>query len=63
MDTRVPTTSNFIKEKIISPLIDKPSVGVGTNETASSYLTSLMDGKNVFSYSGFISENEIEKDK
>ena len=42
--------TNFIKEKIISPLIDKPSVGVGTNETASSYLTSLMDGKNVFSY-------------
>jgi adenine-specific DNA-methyltransferase len=31
--------TNFIKEKIISPLIDKPSVGVGTNETASSYLT------------------------
>ena len=42
--------TNFIKEKITSPLIDKPSVGVGTNETASSYLTSLMDGKNVFSY-------------
>lgn len=31
-------------------MIDKPGVGVGTNETASSYLTSLMDGKNVFSY-------------
>ena len=42
--------TNFIKEKIISPLIDKSSSGVGTNETASSYLTSLMDGKNVFSY-------------
>ena len=42
--------TNFIKEKITSPVIDKPSVGVGTNETASSYLTSLMDGKNVFSY-------------
>ena len=42
--------TNFIKEKIISPLIDKSGSGVGTNETASSYLTSLMDGKNVFSY-------------
>ena len=42
--------TNFIKEKITSPVIDKPGVGVGTNETASSYLTSLMDGKNVFSY-------------
>lgn len=42
--------TNFIKEKITSPMIDKPGVGVGTNETASSYLTSLMDGKNVFSY-------------
>ena len=42
--------TNFIKEKITSPVIDKPCVGVGTNETASSYLTSLMDGKNVFSY-------------
>lgn len=42
--------TNFIKEKITSPLIDKPGSGVGTNETASSYLTSLMDGKNVFSY-------------
>ena len=42
--------TNFIKEKITSPLIDKPGSGVGTNETASSYLTSLMGGKNVFSY-------------
>ena len=42
--------TNFIKEKITSPVIDKPGVGVGTNENASSYLTSLMDGKNVFSY-------------
>lgn len=42
--------TNFIKEKITSPVIGKPGVGVGTNETASSYLTSLMDGKNVFSY-------------
>jgi len=42
--------TNFIKEKFTSPVIDKPGVGVGTNETASSYLTSLMDGKNVFSY-------------
>lgn len=42
--------TNFIKEKITSPVIDKLGVGVGTNETASSYLTSLMDGKNVFSY-------------
>lgn len=42
--------TNFIKEKITSPVIDKPGVGVGTNETASSYLTSLMNGKNVFSY-------------
>ena len=42
--------TNFIKEKITSPVIDKPGEGVGTNETASSYLTSLMDGKNVFSY-------------
>ena len=42
--------TNFIKEKITSPLVDKSSSGVGTNETASSYLTSLMDGKNVFSY-------------
>lgn len=42
--------TNFIKEKITSPVIDKPGVGVGTNETASSYLNSLMDGKNVFSY-------------
>ena len=47
--------TNFIKEKITSPLIDKPGSGVGTNETASSYLTSLMDGKNVFSYPKLVS--------
>lgn len=42
--------TNFIKENIISPVIDKPSNGVGTNENASSHLNSLMDETDVFSY-------------
>ncbi len=42
--------TNFIKDNIISPLIDKPSNGVGTNENASSHLNSLMDNSDVFSY-------------
>ena len=42
--------TNFIKEKYTSPIIDKPSNGVGTNENASSDLQKLMDGKVVFSY-------------
>lgn len=42
--------TNFIKEKYTTPLIDKPNVGVGTNENASSYLNGLMDGMDVFSY-------------
>lgn len=42
--------SNFIKDSIISPLIDKPGSGVGTNENASSHLNNLMDGNDVFSY-------------
>ena len=36
--------NNFIKEKYTSPLIDKPSSGVGTNENASSELEELLDG-------------------
>lgn len=42
--------TNFIKEKYTSPIVDKSSCGVGTNENASSQLQDLMDGKNVFSY-------------
>ena len=42
--------TNFIKDKYTSPLIDKSSQDVGTNENASSYLAKLMDGSNVFSY-------------
>lgn len=42
--------TNFIKENIISPLIDKPNNGVGTNENASFHLNSLMDNTDVFSY-------------
>ena len=42
--------TNYIKEKYTTPLIDKPNNGVGTNETASSYLNSLMDNMDVFSY-------------
>jgi len=42
--------TNFIKEKYTNPLIDKPLCSVGTNENASSYLSKLMDGKELFSY-------------
>ena len=42
--------TNFIKEQYTSPTIDKPQNNVGTNETASSHLNSLMDGLDVFSY-------------
>ena len=42
--------TNFIKDKYTSPLINKPDNGVGTNENASSYLKSLMDNMDVFSY-------------
>lgn len=42
--------TNFIKDNIITPLIDKPNSGVGTNENASSHLNSLMDDSDVFSY-------------
>lgn len=42
--------TNFIKEKYTSPVIDKPNNGVGTNENASSYLNSLMDNMDIFSY-------------
>ncbi len=41
--------TNFIKEKIISPVISKKENGVGTNENASSHLKELM-GDVVFSY-------------
>ncbi len=41
--------TNFIKETITSPLINKKSVGVGTNENASSELEDLF-GKKVFSF-------------
>ena len=41
--------TNFIKEKYTSPLINKPINGVGTNESASSELCSLM-GSEIFSY-------------
>ena len=41
--------TNFIKDKIISPLINKKNNAVGTNENASSALTELMGGE-VFSY-------------
>lgn len=41
--------TNFIKEKILTPIINKPDQGVGTNESASSYLEELM-GKAVFSF-------------
>ncbi len=65
--------TNFIKEKYTSPLIDKPNNGVGTNENASSYLSSLMDDMDVFSYpkpvslikyltNFIISENDIVLD-
>lgn len=42
--------TNFIKENILTPLIDKPNNGVGTNENASSHLNSIMDNTDVFSY-------------
>lgn len=42
--------TNFIKESIITPVIDKPNSGVGTNETASSHLKEIMDNMDVFSY-------------
>lgn len=42
--------TNYIKEQIITPIIDKPTNGVGTNENASSHLNNLMDGIDVFSY-------------
>lgn len=65
--------TNFIKEKYTSPLIDKLNNGVGTNENASSYLSSLMDDMDVFSYpkpvslikyltNFIISENDIVLD-
>lgn len=41
--------TNFIKEKITSPVISKNESGVGTNESASSELLDLMDSE-VFSY-------------
>lgn len=41
--------TNFIKEQIISPVINKKDNEVGTNENASSYLKDLM-GEIVFSY-------------
>ena len=41
--------TNYIKDKIISPIINKPENNVGTNENASSHLNNLM-GDNVFSY-------------
>jgi adenine-specific DNA-methyltransferase len=59
--------TNFIKDKIISPLINKPENGVGTNENASSELSTLI-GKDIFDFPkpvslikyliGFIVENE-----
>lgn len=36
--------TNFIKENIFSPIINKPENQVGTNENASSYLNKLMGG-------------------
>ena len=42
--------TNYIKDQIITPIIDKPTNGVGTNENASSHLNNLMDGIDVFSY-------------
>lgn len=42
--------TNFIKEKYITPVIDKPNNGVGTNESASSYLCRIMGDMPVFSY-------------
>ena len=42
--------TNYIKEQIINPVIDKPNNQVGTNENASSHLNGLMDGLDVFSY-------------
>lgn len=36
--------TNFIKEKVFTPIIDKPKSGVGTNENASSELIQLMGG-------------------
>jgi adenine-specific DNA-methyltransferase len=36
--------TNFIKEKLISPIINKPKNNVGTNENASKKLIELMDG-------------------
>lgn len=42
--------TNFIKEKYTSPIIDKPTCNVGTNENASSSLNILMDNVDVFSY-------------
>lgn len=41
--------TNFIKNKYTSPVIDKKTCAVGTNENASSELSSLMGG-DVFSY-------------
>lgn len=59
--------TNFIKDKIIAPLINKPENGVGTNENASSELSTLI-GKDIFDFPkpvslikyliGFIVENE-----
>jgi adenine-specific DNA-methyltransferase len=36
--------NNFIKEKYTTPLIDKPTSGVGTNENASAELKNLLGG-------------------
>lgn len=41
--------TNFIKEKYTTPLINKLAQGVETNERASKYLSSIMEGE-VFSY-------------
>ena len=41
--------TNFIKEKYITPVLNKKVDGIGTNENASSELNELM-GKDVFSY-------------
>lgn len=41
--------TNFIKDKIITPIIDKPNNQVGTNENASKELIELMGG-NYFDY-------------
>jgi adenine-specific DNA-methyltransferase len=41
--------TNFIKDKIINPLINKPENGVGTNENAGSELAELL-GKDIFDF-------------